>query len=110
MIADDITKTKTWTYVKEAFERTLNDYESIDYSILAYALTIPSQGTLVELMKEGTVDPIAIHKARGRVKRALGREFQFQLKTRYDSLTKDMMNDDDEFQVDSKSIGRRRLR
>jgi aminopeptidase N len=99
---------KTWTYVKEAFERTIDNYDSNDYSILAYALTLPTQGSLTELISDGIdVDPIAIHTAVGNVKKSLAREFQIQLKKRYDSLTDGA---DVEFKVDSTSIGRRRLR
>ena len=105
---DDFFSSKTWTYVQEAFERTLENYESNDYSILAYALTLPSQGSLTELIDTGDdVDPIAIHTARGNVKKSLARKFQIQLKKRYDSLTDD---GDVEFKVDSTSIGRRLLR
>ena len=98
----------TYNYVKEAFARTLNDYDSEDYSILAYALTLPTEGTLIELVESGKVDPIAIHESRGAVKKALAREFEQDLKERYDSLTKSMANQ--EFRVDAVSIGSRRLR
>ena len=109
LLGDDaFYSSKTWTYVQEAFERTLENYESNDYSILAYALTLPSQGSLTELIDTGDdVDPIAIHTARGNVKKSLARKFQIQLKKRYDSLTDD---GDVEFKVDSTSIGRRLLR
>ena len=54
-------ETPTYKYVKEAFQRTLTDYDSEDYSILAYALTLPTEGTLIELVEAGQVDPIKIH-------------------------------------------------
>jgi aminopeptidase N len=97
---------KTYSYVKEAFGRTLADKESTDYSIIAYALILPSEGTLAELVD--VVDPIAIHKAVGTVKKALAREFQSELKERYDELTAAMA--DEEFKVDATAIGMRRLR
>jgi aminopeptidase N len=100
--------TKTWGYVKEAFQRTLTDYDSEDYSILAYALTLPSEGTLIELVDEGSVDPLAIHKSRGMLKKALANEFGTYLKKRYESLTEAMAGSD--FKVDAESIGSRRLR
>jgi len=106
---DDMTKTKTWTYVKEAFQRSLENYDSEDYSILAYELSLPTQGALTELIS-GDVDPLAIHTTRGTVKKSLAREFQSQIKKRYDSLTADIDAGDGEFKVDSTSIGRRRLR
>ena len=97
---------KTYDYAKEAFGRTLVDKKSTDYSIIAYALILPSESTLAELVD--VVDPIAIHKARGDVKKRLAREFQTELKERYDELTKAM--DGTEFKVDAESIGMRRLR
>jgi len=98
--------TQTWDFVKEAFRRTLNDYDSSDFSILAYALSLPTEGTLAELVN--VVDPIAIHKARGDVKKSLAREFQADLIKRYEKLTDSMSGG--EFKVDATSIGSRRLR
>jgi aminopeptidase N len=106
MDGKDKTATKTWEYVKEAFGRTLNDYDSKDYSIVAYALNLPTEGTLAELVE--VVDPIAIHKSRGDVKKSLAREFQDDLMKRYKALTDAMSSG--EFKVDAESIGRRRLR
>ena len=102
----------TWGYVKEAFQRTVLDSESKDYSILAYAMTLPSEGTLAELVPPGTpVDPLAIRKARGALKVALAREFETALKDRYDSLTEAMNGGGDGgFRVDAEAIGSRRLR
>lgn len=106
MEGQDEATTKTWDYVKEAFGRTLNDYDSKDYSIVAYALTLPTEGTLAELVD--VVDPIAIHKSRGNVKKSLAREFQEDLMKRYEALTEAMSSG--EFKVDAESIGTRRLR
>lgn len=103
---DDILSEKTLEYVKEAFGRTLGNKESTDFSIIAYALMLPSEGTLAELVD--VVDPIAIHKARGEIKKTLARAFQTELKERYDELTAAM--EGEEFKVDAESIGRRRLR
>jgi len=97
---------KTYDYAKEAFGRTLTDKASKDYSIIAYALLLPSEGTLAELVD--VVDPVAIHKARGQVKKKLAREFQAEFKERYDELTASM--EGVEFKVDAESIGTRRLR
>jgi len=97
---------KTYDFTKEAFGRTLADKVSKDYSIIAYALILPSQGTLAELVD--VVDPIAIHKARGSVKKRLARDFATELKERYDELTAAM--EGAEFKVDAENIGMRRLR
>ena len=48
------------------------------------------------------VDPIAIHKARGAVKKRLAREFATELKERYDELTAAM--EGAEFKVDAESL------
>jgi aminopeptidase N len=106
MDGQDKTTSKTWDYVKEAFKRTLNDYDSKDYSIVAYALNLPTEATLAELVD--VVDPIAIHKSRGDVKKSLAREFQDDLTKRYQDLTDGLSLG--EFKVDAESIGRRRLR
>jgi aminopeptidase N len=94
-------------YVNEAFGRTLMDKETTDYSIQAYALTLPAESALAEEMK--VIDPIGLHKARGTVKKALARKFQDELMERYNDLT-EIMQAEKEFKVDAASIGRRRLR
>ena len=103
---DDKVSETTQVYVNDAFGRALADKESKDYSIQAYTLILPSEGTLAEEME--VVDPIGIHKARGSVKKALARKFQTELLDRYNELTVAM--DGEEFKVDAESIGRRRLR
>jgi len=97
----------TLEYVNEAFGRTLMDKETTDYSIQAYALILPSEGTLSEDME--VVDPVGIHKARGAVKKALARKFATELKERYDELSA-VMDAEKDFKTDATSIGRRRLR
>ena len=50
----------TLGYVFEAFEGTLED-KSMDFSIKAYAMTLPTESTLSEELKE--IDPVALKKA-----------------------------------------------
>jgi len=97
----------TAAYVNEAFQRTLAD-ENMDYSIKAYALTLPAESTLAEELDE--VDPVALRDARGAVKVAIARKYQTELKEFYDKLTADMDAEGSEFKVDAISVGRRRLR
>jgi len=97
---------QTLDYVFEAFERTLAD-ESMDFSIKAYAMTLPTEGTLSEELDE--VDPVALREARGAVRKAVARKFQSSLLDAYNELTK-VMDADPEFKVDAESVGRRRLR
>jgi aminopeptidase N len=98
---------ETLDYVNEAFGRTLADTSTSDYSIKAYALTLPTEGTLAEQVD--IVDPVAIRKARGSVKKGLALKFQKEIKEQYDAITKDIEGEG-EFKVDATSVGRRRLR
>lgn len=98
----------TADFVYEAFGNTLVDKETTDYSIQAYALTLPSESTLAEQVD--VVDPVAIRKARGFVKKAISRKFQEQLKQRYDELTAAMEAEGGVFKVDATAVGRRRIR
>jgi aminopeptidase N len=99
---------QTLAYVEEAFGRLLVDQEVSDYSIKAYALTLPSEGTLVEDMD--VVDPIGLHAAHGAIKKGLARKFQVELQARYDELTSAMEAEGGTLKVDATSIGKRRLR
>lgn len=92
--------------VNEAFGRTLAD-NNMDYSIKAYALTLPSESTLAEELD--IVDPVALRKARGAIRLAIAREFKDELLNIYNELTT-AMSADKEFKVDAESVGRRRLR
>jgi len=112
----DQTNSTTYMMVDDAFYATLMNAmepaegETVDYSIIAYALTLPSESTLAELVD--VVDPVAIHNARGYVKKGLAREFTPGLQDLYDKLTKELKEQEekDGFKVDAMSIGRRRLR
>jgi len=106
---------ETLDFAVEAFGRTFVDRTSAndndsnsDYSIQAYALTLPDESTLAEDMD--VVDPTAIRKARGNVKKALARKFQAEILSFYHDITADMEADGDEFKVDAKAVGQRRLR
>lgn len=96
----------TLGYVMDAFGRTLNDKDTTDYSITAYAMTLPGESTLAESMEE--IDPVGLRDARSTVKKAIARKYQADLQTRYDELTAEM--EGEEFKVDAASVGKRRLR
>lgn len=98
---------RTVDFVSDAFIRALMSKDTSDYSISAYTLMLPSESTLAEEM--AVINPIAIHKACGDVKRLLAKRFQDELRKRYEELT-ELMNSDDEFKVDAISIGMRRFR
>ena len=97
----------TLNYVYEAFERTLAD-TNMDLSIKAYALTLPSESTLGEELSGKAVDPVALHKSRGVIRKSLARKFQKELQSVYEELTASMAGA--EFKVDAESVGQRRLR
>ncbi|EJK44028.1 hypothetical protein THAOC_37468 [Thalassiosira oceanica] len=97
---------KTLDYVFDAFQRALS-MESSDYSIQAYAMSVPSESTLAEELE--VVDPIALHKARGDVRKAIARKFYSEIKAKYDELTEAMGSGED-IKLDATSIGQRRLR
>ena len=97
----------TLNNVYEAFERTLAD-TNMDMSIKAYALTLPSESTLAEELSGTEVDPVALHKSRGAVRKSLARKYQKELLSAYEDLTASMAGA--EFKVDAESVGQRRLR
>ena len=97
----------TLKYVLDAFERTLSGVKMDDYSIQAYALMLPSESTLAEEME--VIDPAAIHKARGSVKKTIARKFQGEILARYNELTA-LVETDGELIIDAENIGLRRLR
>lgn len=99
---------KTLDFVFEAFGRTLADESAADFSIQAYALTLPAESTLAEDLD--VVDPPALREARGTVKKAIARKFQEEIKAKYDEITSAMEAEGGEFKVDATSVGRRRLR
>jgi len=93
-------------YVNEAFGRTLADKEGTDYSIKAYALTLPAESSLGEELE--VVDPVALRKARGSVKVSIARKYQKEIQDLYNELTAEMKGE--EFTVNSEAVGKRRLR
>ena len=97
----------TMEHVFEAFQRTLA-LQTDDYSIQAYGLILPSQSSMAEELD--FVDPVALHKARGDVKRSIARKFHSAIRAKYDELTSAMKSSGEEIKLDATSIGQRRLR
>lgn len=96
----------TLSYVFEAFEGTLKD-SNMDNSIKAFAMTLPSESTLAEELEE--VDPVALKKARGAVKKAIAKKFYSQFLEAYNKITA-TIDAETTFKVDAESIARRKLR
>lgn len=97
---------ETFNFVLTAFGRTLLDKGNADYSIRAYALTLPGEATLAEEME--VIDPVGIRQSRNSIKQSIARSFQQELKALYSELSESMK--DGEFKVDAESVGKRRLR
>jgi aminopeptidase N len=97
----------TMEHVFEAFQRTLA-LQTDDYSIQAYGLILPSQSSMAEELD--VVDPVALHKARGDVKKSIARKFHSAIRAKYDELTSAMKSSREEIKLDAISIGQRRLR
>ena len=104
---DNAPSQNTLEFVFNAFGQTLEDSKTTsDYSISAYALTLPGESTLAEQMK--IIQPLSVRKARGAVKKQIARKFENELMERYEELSSSMKGQP--FSVDASSIGRRRLR
>lgn len=97
----------TMEYVYEAFARTLA-LDTDDYSIQAYGLILPSESSMAEELD--IVDPVALHKARGDVKKGIARKLHSSIRAKYDELTSAMKGDGENIKLDATSIGQRRLR
>jgi len=90
----------------EAMRRTVTDRSTDDLSLLAYALALPVQGTLMELASP-PIDPTRLHAARNRVRNVIGEALRSEFLERYNELTP---ADSDPYIVDGVNASRRRLR
>ncbi len=100
-------ESKTIEHVFKAFQRTLA-LDTDDYSIQAYGLIMPTESSMAEELD--IVDPVALHKARGDVKKLIARKFHPSIRAKYDELTTAMKSSGEEIKLDATSIGQRRLR
>jgi len=92
--------------VYEAFGQTLTSPKISDDSIRAYGLMLPTESGLAEDMD--VIDPVGLREARAAVKRKLARKFKAGFTELYQTLTDEMKGKP--FEVNSKAIGKRRLR
>ena len=99
------------TLLKETFERILNDEESLNnYSITAYALSLPTESTLMEELSP-PIDPTALHDAREYVRSYLAEQTYDTMYELYQKLTEEVnASSSDGYSIESADIGRRRLR
>lgn len=71
---------------EDALRRILLDAETTDLSLLAYALVLPAESTLMETMTP-PIDPVRLHEARGAVRRAIAVALQSDFEKRYAELS-----------------------
>eukprot|EP00929_Paragymnodinium_shiwhaense_P007420 TRINITY_DN111332_c0_g1_i1.p1 TRINITY_DN111332_c0_g1~~TRINITY_DN111332_c0_g1_i1.p1 ORF type:complete len:1064 (+),score=335.62 TRINITY_DN111332_c0_g1_i1:38-3193(+) len=89
-----------------AMKQILNDRETKDISLLAYALTLPSTSTLLATMTP-PIDPLKLHKARGAVRKSLSVALAADFETRYADMSP---APGEKLVIDGLNAGKRRLR
>lgn len=87
-----------------AVRTVLGSVGSADPSLLAYALQLPDEATLLNQMKVINID--SLHTARGQVKRALASLLQEDFQRVYDISSQGLSS---EYQFTPAEVGRRRL-
>jgi len=90
----------------DALRRILTDKETTDLTLLAYALILPAESTLMEAMAP-PIDPMRLHNARGAVKKAIASALHDDLEKRYAELSP---NPGEELIIDGPNAAKRSLR
>uniref|UniRef100_A0A7S2QAG2 Aminopeptidase N n=1 Tax=Zooxanthella nutricula TaxID=1333877 RepID=A0A7S2QAG2_9DINO len=90
----------------EALRRIVNDRETQDLSLLAYALILPAESAILETMTP-PIDPVRLHKARGAVRAAIAAALREDFQRRYEELTPAQ---GEELVIDGPNAGKRALR
>ncbi|CAJ1348028.1 unnamed protein product, partial [Effrenium voratum] len=90
----------------DALRRTVQDRETEDLSLIAYALILPSESTLIPLAQP-PIDPMRLHAARNRVRKLIAAETAEDLRDRYEELTPE---EGEAYTIDGPNASRRRLR
>lgn len=89
----------------EAMRRTVSDRTTVDLSLIAYAMVLPTESTLLEVMQP-PIDPIRLHLARNRVRSTLAAALHSEILSRYNELAPS----GPECIIDGPNASRRRLR
>lgn len=89
-----------------ALQRILLDKETKDLSLLAYALILPAESTLMETMTP-PVNPVRLREARNDVRRAVGLALQGDFEKRYADLSP---APGEKLVIDGPNAGKRALR
>eukprot|EP00438_Fugacium_kawagutii_P027524 Skav213239 [mRNA] locus=scaffold5440:48492:50768:+ [translate_table: standard] len=106
--AEDINCFQPDAMLLDAIRRILHDADdlSADLSLIAYALILPTESTLLQEAKP-PIDPIRLHDARNRVRKVIATDLELDMRQRYDELTP---KDDEKYVIDGPSASKRRLR
>jgi aminopeptidase N len=90
----------------EALRRILNDRDTPDLALLAFALVLPTESTLLETMTPPT-DPVRLRKARGAVRKAIAEALKDDFEKRYSELSP---APGEKLIIDGPNAGKRSLR
>jgi len=106
LAASDVKSFQPDATFMEAMRSTVTDRSTDDLSLIAYAITLPSEGTLMDTASP-PIDPTRLHAARNHVRNVIGKALRSELLERYIELTP---ADGDPYVVDGANSSRRRLR
>jgi len=104
--AEDVDSFQPDTTFMDAMRRIVQDQVTEDLSLIAYALILPAESTLMQEAKP-PIDPTRLHEARNRVRKVIAKELEADIQKRYEELTP---KDDEDYVVDGPSASKRRLR
>ena len=92
-------------FVSAARQTLAARHDGTDLNLMAYTLSLPTEGMLADTMADGTVDPGHIHSARDFVISELSRQLHDELLSTY----KDCASGDTPYAYTGEAVGKRRL-
>lgn len=104
--ADDVDAFQPDAGFMDAMKRIVQDRVTEDLSLIAYALILPAESTLMQEAKP-PIDPTRLHAARNRIRKVIASELKEDLQKRYEELTPP---EDEPYVIDGPSASKRRLR
>eukprot|EP00933_Yihiella_yeosuensis_P047162 TRINITY_DN4286_c0_g1_i2.p1 TRINITY_DN4286_c0_g1~~TRINITY_DN4286_c0_g1_i2.p1 ORF type:complete len:886 (-),score=185.51 TRINITY_DN4286_c0_g1_i2:200-2830(-) len=106
MASADIDSFKPDARFIEAMRLTVIDRVTDDLSLIAYALVLPAESTLMQIAQP-PIDPTKLHHARNHVRKAIATALKSEIKERYDELAPAV---GEEYSIDGPASSKRRLR